>query len=290
MKKIICILLFLCSLFFLISCGEDEKSLDKESNVTTEGNEEVYYKNPFKPLEYDLVYIQLNKEIYNFDDEIVINIFEADSIDYVAIYDIDKEPGNGLPYKKTKVSSKSDVSYSIVDLELNAGYYAVYLYQNKTMTVFDREVFKVSDNDSNDYKITSATFNSSKENKVRKSSLTIYPSSLKELTYSVYWAKDGKRLVDYSYLVKTIKGNLNSFEINFNENMFMPDEANEIEIAVMEGESTSYFLKIDDTLKLEQSVYRYNFQVLTDIHVNDDMVRYGFWNSHLYNALLNNKS
>ena len=68
MKNIICILLFLCSLFFLISCGEDEKSLDKETNVTTEGNEEVYYKNPFKPLEYDLAYIQLNKEIYNFDD------------------------------------------------------------------------------------------------------------------------------------------------------------------------------------------------------------------------------
>ncbi len=289
MKKIICILLILCSTYILLSCSENEQTEDVESITPTDVIEEVYYKNPFKPLEYDLAYIKLNKEIYNFDDEIVIDIFEADSSDYVAIYDIDKEPGNGLPYKKTKVSGKSDVSYSISDLELTPGYYAVYLYQNKTMTVFDRVLFKVSDNDSNDYKITSATFNSSKENKVRKSSLTIYPSSLKELTYSVYWAKDGQRLVDYSYLVQTIKGNLDSFEINFNENMFMPDEANEIEIAVMEGESTSYFLKIDDTLKLEQSVYRYNFQVLTDIHVNDDMVRYGFWNSHLYNALLDIK-
>ena len=320
MKKIISLLLILVTVFALVSCNKDETPVENEKEPTVtkeetvvvtptpelhptkeetkivtpiptleETKEEIYYKNPFEPLDYGLAYINLDKKVYNLDDEIIVNIFNADSSDYIAVYDIDKEPGNGLHHKKTKVSDKTSITYSVSDLKLEPGEYAMYLYQNKSMWVFDRVVFKVSDGDTNDYQIASATFTASNENRVRTSSLTINTSSQKELTYRIYWAKDGQRLTEYSYLAKVVKGNVDSFTIKFNQNMIMPDEANEIEVDVLEGNSASYFLKVDDTLKLEQSRYLYNFQVLTDIHVNNDLTRYSFWNSHLYNTLLDIK-
>ena len=41
-------------------------------------------------------------------------------------------------------------------------------------------------------------------------------------------------------------------------------------------------------VKITSSKYRYNFQVLTDIHANPD-ARYGHWSSHFYHALLDIK-
>lgn len=318
MKKVISLLLILIFIFIGSSCNKDETPLENEKEptvvitptkeevetviptpslgdeatptITLEETEEViYYQNPFEPLDYGLAYINLDKEVYSLEDDILVNIYNALNSDYVAIYDIDKEPGNGLPYKKTKVSDKTSITYSISDLGLESGEYAMYLYQNKSMLVFDRVTFKVSDGDLNDYQISSATFTASNENRIRTSSLTINTSSPKELTYSIYWAKDGKRLADYSYIAKKVIGNTDSFTLDFKQNMIMPNEANEIEVSILEGNSSSYFLKIDDTLKLEQSRYLYNFQVLTDIHVNNDLTRYSFWNSHFYNALLDIK-
>lgn len=292
MKRIICLLLLLVSIFILTSCNTNETpddSNDTEDDNTNSPQTEIYYENPFKPIEEGNAYVEIDKNVYNLTDEIVINIYNADKNDYVAIYDIDAEPGNGLPHKRTKISDNTTITYSLSDLNLEPNEYAVCLYRNKTMWLFDRVIFKVSDGDTNDYQVASATFNAINNSKIRTSSLTINPSTQKELTYSVYWAKDGNRLLDYTCLEKVVKGNVDSFTIEFNENMIMPKEANEIEIAILEGETTSYFLDIDDTLKLEQSKYLYNFQVLTDIHANTDMTRYGFWNSHLYNALLDIK-
>ena len=291
MKRFICLLLFI-SMFMLISCNvndtPDDSTNTNDDNSNIPSNE-IFYENPFTPIEEGNAYIELDKTVYDLTDQIVINIYNADKNDYVAIYDRDKEPGNGVALEKTKVSDKTVVTYSIADLELEPKEYTVCLYRNKTMWLFDRIIFKVSDGDTNDYQISSASFNSSNNNKVRTSSLTITPSTQKELTYSIYWAKDGNRITDYTYLEKIVKGNVDSFVIDFNENMIMPKEANEIEVAILEGNSSSYFLKIDDTLKLEQSKYLYNFQILTDIHSNTDMTRYGVWNSHLYNALLDIK-
>ena len=293
MKKILCLLLVFVSIFILTSCNisetpDDSNDIDDNTNINPP-QEEIYYENPFQPIEEGNATIELNKNVYDLTDEIVININNASTNDYVAIYDIDSEPGNGVAYKKTKVSDKTTVIYKISDLELEPKEYAVCLYQNKSMWLLDRVIFKVSDGDETDYQIVSASFNANNVNKVRTSSLTINTSTQKELTYSIYWAKDGVRLSDYSYLTRIVKGNVDSFTIDFNENMFMPKEANEIEVAILEGNSTSHFLKVDATLKLEQSRYLYNFQILTDIHTNTDITRYGFWNSHLYNALLDIK-
>ena len=290
MKRMICLLLIM--IFSLTSCisnNTPDDSNENEDDNLTNPQDEIYYENPFSPIEEGLASIELNKQVYELNDEIVINIHNADKNDYVAIYDLDKEPGNGLPYEKTKVSDKTVITYSLTELNLEPKEYAVCLYQNKTMWLFDRVVFRVSDGDTNDYQILSASFNANNSNNVRTSSLTINPSTQKYLTYSIYWAKDGNRLSDYTALEKVVKGDVESFTIDFNENMIMPKEANEIEIAILEGNSSSYFIRVDDTLKLEQSKYLYNFQILTDIHANTDITRYGFWNSHLYNALLDIK-
>ena len=87
-------------------------------------------------------------------------------------------------------------------------------------------------------------------------------------------------------LDRFVIGGESEIKVNFNNNMIMPNDANEIEISILEGNSTSYFLKVDDTLKPSKSKYLYNFQVLTDIHANPD---YGYWSSHLYSAFLDIK-
>ena len=277
------LLFIIILLFTLVGCNGDEESSKVESSEV----KEVYYGNPFEAIDDGLGYIELDKEIYDNTDTIKVNVFNAKSSDYVAIYDLTSEPDNGVPYKKIKVSNNTTLEFDISSMGLEANDYVACLYANKTWYLYDRVEFQVDDNDATDYKVNGAKIERLEVDGKITTALTIFPSSAKELTYTAYWAKDGKRLSDYTDLARVVKGNsMNDIVITFNENLFMPNEANQIEIAVTEGKSTSFYLNVKDSFKLKQSVYKYNFQVLTDIHANPD---YGFWSSHFYNALLDIK-
>ena len=283
LKKVKKITIIVILLFMITACNQTTIPADEP----TKTEEQVYYKNPFEPLEKGLATIELDKINYNSNEQINVKISNASSSDYVGLFDIDSEPCGGIPHKKIKVNSSTEVSFSLSDL-VSGGDYAVCLYQNKTYLLLDRIEFQIDD-DENDYKISSATSIVNKVNKKTTFKLNIVPSTDKELTYSGYWSKDGKRLEDYTALFRVKKGNaLNGFEVVFNDNVVMPEEANEIEICVTEGKSTAYYLKMNDDLKITKSKYLYNFQVLTDIHANPD-ARYGHWYSHFYNALLDIK-
>lgn len=276
-------ILFLFLLLVIITSCENN-----ETNATPP-EEEVYYENPFQPVEHGLATIELNKTLYEINEEINVKISGAKSSDYVAIFDLESEPCASIPYKKIKINNQENVSFSISELELTAGDYAVCLYQNKTFYLLDRVEFQIDDNDINDYKIEKAKALITKNENKTTFNLEIIPSTNKELTYTAYWSKDGKRLEDFTALFRIKKGeSLDGFEVSFNNNVIMPNAANEIEICVTEGKSTSYFLKMNDDLKINKSKYLYNFQVLSDIHANPDS-RYGFWSSHFYHALLDIK-
>ena len=268
----------------LTSCNQVTETMEPSKT-----EEQVYYKNPFEQIENGLPSIELNKTNYSSNEPINVKVNGASNSDYVAIFDLESEPCASVPYKKIKVNGKEEISFTLSELELSSGDYAICLYENKTFHLLDRIEFQIDDEDINDYKITSATSIIEKINKKTTFKINIIPSTDKVLTYSGYWSKDGRRLSEYTSLFRIKKGNaLNGFDVTFNENVIMPDHANEIEICVTEGKSTSYYLKMNDELKIPQSKYLYNFQVLTDIHANPDS-RYGHWNSHFYRALLDIK-
>lgn len=276
MKKITLLILLI---LVLIGCNNKTTSL--ESNVGV-------FENPFQPVDSGLTKIELDKMNYNSDDEIKIQISDTTNNDYLALFDFDGEPGISTPYTKVKTNHQKEIIFSLKELNLVGGDYAICLYQNKTFRLLDRQSFQIDD-DENDYMIKTALPEIVKNGKKTTFKVKIVPSVEKELTYSGYWCKDGQRLKDYKALFRIKKGNvLDGFEVVFNENIFMPFEANELEICVTEGKSTSYFIKMSDELKITSSKYRYNFQVLTDIHANPD-ARYGHWSSHFYHALLDIK-
>ena len=259
-------------------------------NTTKDKNqEETYYENPFVPLDKSLPSIKLDKTFYDVDEEIKVSINGADKNDYVALFDLESEPCASIPHKKVKVNDQKEVFFNLSEINLSAGDYTICLYQNKTFYLLDREEFQVDD-DETDYKINQVSAEVNCFDKQRNLKIKIYPSTTKELTYSGYWSNSGKRLSNYTALFRVKKGDaLDGFEITFNENIIMPNEANEIEVCVTEGKSSSKYLTIPAELKLPKSKYLYNFQVLTDIHANPD-TRYGHWSSHFYHALLDIKT
>lgn len=292
LKKILILLLVLTSLMFVCSCGneEDSPTLSVESENTqpvTETPKDDYdgYKNPFVQEETNYQHIELDKKVYSMTDDLVINIFNAESSDFVGVFDLDGEPGGvGTPHiKRNKVSGKTQMVFNIENMKLSPGEYNVYLYKSGNMFIYDRVPFKVWDGDVSDYGVESATLDFINNSMNRTSSLTITPSTAKELTYKFYWAKDGVRLDGYSYLEVLTKSSNEPFTVNFKDNMYMPREANQVEVYVLEGNSSSYFVNVDNNFKLEKSKYLFNFQVFSDVHSD---VSQQSWNAHFQTALI----
>lgn len=287
MKKILSLLIIFVLFFSIVSCGgsDSEENTDVNEPVETPVDLNDGFRNPFVQKDTNYQYVELDKEVYSLTDDLVINIFNADKNDYVAVFDMDGEPGGPgtSHYKRNKISGKEQVTFSISGMNLKPGLYCVCLYNSTNMFLYDRVVFKVSDGDMTDYQVEAATLDFQNNNGSRSSSITITPSTDKELTYKFYWAKNGVRLEGYSYLDTIVKKSSKPFTVNFKDNMYMPREANQVEVYVLEGNSKSYFIDVDETFKLEKSKYLFNFQVFSDIHSDVSELS---WNSHFKTALI----
>ena len=300
MKKIISLIcLFL--IFVLVSCqttGEPSENIPSgggnetvnptvpnPTNPTEPNPEDDIYRNTFVQTETNYQYLTLDKEVYTLTDDIVISIFNADKTDYVAVFDKDGEPGGPgtTHYKRNKLQGKTELTYNVASMNLTPGEYSVCLYSSTSMFLYDRVVFHVWDGDETDYIPSNVVFNATNDNIYRTSSITITPSNSKELTYKIYWANNNERLSGYSPLDTVVKANSSTFTVNFKDNMYPPREATQVEVWVMDGKSTSYFVDIDKSFLLEKSKYLFNFQVFSDVH--SDVSEFT-WNSHFKTALI----
>ena len=68
MKKILCLLLVFVSIFILTSCNisetpDDSNDIDDNTNINPP-QEEIYYENPFQPIEEGNATIELNKNAF----------------------------------------------------------------------------------------------------------------------------------------------------------------------------------------------------------------------------------
>lgn len=211
-------------------------------------------------------YIQLEKFTYSKKQELVIDVLNCGEKDWVGIYAKNNEPGMSKAIVWKYVNKKEKINFDISSLK--EGEYSCYLCQQDGYDVLFKVDFYITEDES-DYQITKANLKINKKTYSNQVTIKIYPSSKKNLTYFVYWCKDKKRLEDYTEIKQIHIGNVDCFDIVLNECIFMPNEANGIEIFVLEGHSSSYFLSLDDTLKIQKSKYCYSFQILTDLHIEN---------------------
>ena len=232
-----------------------------------------------KPM-YDYTCITTDKTTYSINEKITVYLHNTESSDLLAITEYGKEPNNQFILLKRQVKDTTEQVFNPSKLN-GAGDYTIFLYKNSE-GVIDLIDIHIDDEDTNNYKISNATIDVSSNN--LSSMITVNTVNTNELTYRLYWAKDGNRLTDYM-AIKTLKSsNLDTFNIELPNNLYMPNEANQIEIAVVEGVTESYFINLEDKLTLPESKYLFTFNAVSDLHIQSKSSSTLF-NAHLKRAL-----
>ena len=214
--------------------------------------------------------IALDRTVYGANDTVTVTYSGTDTNDWTGLYPCGILPGSGqnsLVWSYTVGSGT--VTFSTASL--SAGDYMAFLCDNDGYTVLDSVMFTVRGTDTADYGAASATVQASVTNGKSTLSVTVTPSSAASLTYRLYWAKNGVRLQDYLPIKEVTHSGDGAFVIACNDCLFMPAEADSIEVAVVEGASTSCFITAPSKLKAPASTYRYSFQVLTDLHASSSL-------------------
>ena len=259
----------------------DDSSINEQPTSETISNEPSvsYIENPFVEEPLNDGYMEIRKHIYQQANTIRIYPHNCKPKDWVGIYSKNSEPFEEAATIWEYVGNKELIEFNAS--KLSVGEYNVFLCENDGYIVLDKEIIKIID-DTTDYCVNNATYTISNTNGVNTTTVTIYPSSTKELTYSLYWSIQGETLEQYTPL-KTVKSKgQDSFSVTLNECIYMPDEATGIEVYVEEGLSSSFYIEMDNSLKLPKSNYLYNFQVFTDLHIDEYFINF---HSHLNTAL-----
>lgn len=231
--------------------------------------------------------INLYKTSFDKDEDDTIDVFVDGYKDgySLGIYDRDAEPGGakGAIRRKPLKDDINIYSFEMKDLK-DTGEYNLFIMDKNLDIVYDHEVIKVLHEDVNNYSATSANVTFGRDNNLLTSSLQINTTHTNELTYFIYWAKDNVRLEDYTYIKTFVSKDTETINVDFNDGMFMPEEANQIEIAVSEGRSDSIFISISDELKLETSTHKNTIQIGSDVHIEGKYTCKNY-NSHFLSNL-----
>ncbi len=246
----------------------EEASLPEESIVSEE-------------TEPDYPYIYTDKDTYTLKEKITVYYKNTDKLDWVGIYPEFVEPGsmNSLVWQYSV--GNGTLTFNAGALK-EGGCYDIYLCDNDGYDVLDRVSIIILSEDKTDYGVSDAVYHSEKNNGVGKAYVEITPSSEKELTYIVSWSSGNKAVSSYAPIAQTKHKGGEKFVISFNDCLFMPEDADGIEIKVKEGESAPLYVSADGTLKLTDSKLLYRFSVLTDLHITSDRAAHI---SHLKTAL-----
>lgn len=270
--KLFILLLIVSNLMVLFGCNNENETTNENEN----NQQDDTLNNQTEPEEFKG--FTLEKNLFSLDEVITVTVTGYGSKYALGLYDKDMyEPGRQdlytipAPHFKQKNIKRNVSTYEFeVSYFKKPGEYYLYLYDATTYHVEQKETIRIWDNDSTDYKVKSASFTTNINNGNKQASIKITPSDSavnKTLKYRIYWTKDNKRLDDYTLLKEYDHTGNNEFEIKLNENLIMPSEANGIEISIFDGLSTSYYLDVENNLKLPQSKLLYSFQAISDIHI-----------------------
>lgn len=203
----------------------------------------------------------------------------------IGIFDRDSEPGSAKGAIKRK-AIKQDINIYSFELEDFRGFgeFSLFLFDKNEDIVKDFEVITILDTDDIDYGANSVSLTSSLNKGLITSQVEINTDKTDSLTYYLYWAKDGVRLPDYTHIKTFSSREQNKITINLNDGMFAPEEANQLEVFVKEGRSTSVFCDIPSNMKINPSNYKETIQVFSDIHIESKYTCSNY-NSHFVSNL-----
>ncbi len=210
--------------------------------------------------------ISVEKTEFSVGETISINYENTDEKDWIGFYPEGADPGtvNSIIWKYSVGSGVASFNSSALG---EAGVYWAFLCDNDGYQVLDMLEITLLDNDKTDYGAKSATVNARTEDGFSRIEVTVTPGTEKEITYRLYWSAENKRLDGYEPLYTVTHSGTDSFEIRLNDGLFMPEEADGIEVAVAKGASNSVFVPVSESLKVPESKLLYKFNVLTDLHI-----------------------
>lgn len=253
MKNKVAYLLIMLFMVFAVAACEKETNEDK-------GNYTV-----IEEADSNIAHVKTDKYFYKKDDVIRVYNFNSTDSNLVCLLALNDEPIKVNRNLRSKTNSEYD-EFSVADLlkystGIGYGEYNVYLVDSNYTTIYRTSFFILNEDETN-YEVSNATIS----NDNYTSSITVETTHLEELTYKFYWAKDGVRLNDYSPIKTVVISDNKSFKIDFNQNMYAPVGANQIEVVVTEGYSESFYATVPASMQLPESKFLYSFNVLTDIH------------------------
>ena len=280
---------FIASILLLSGCNQTDESLssfneqisDSETMSSLQESSISYIENPFEEVYMEGAKMELRQHVFRNGDFIRVFVYDCKPKDWVGIYAKGTEPGKQTSILWDYVGNKEYIEFNVSKIK-DLGTYDVFLCENDGYIVLDKDEIRINDDDTTDYCINDASYEINSDNNVNQLSITIKPSSLKELTYSLYWSYEGERLDNFTPLKVFKSEGKETITIELNECIFMPEEATGIDVYVDEGMSSSFFIEMDDTLKRPKSNYLYNFQVFSDIHIQQGLMNHY---SHLNTAL-----
>lgn len=272
MKKTV-ILMFCMLLILTTGCipKDDNSDISSETStplheVSKTHEESVFQDNSQVQEDMTSPKIQTDKTAYSKNDTIIVSYTDTDTKDWIGVYPAGSEPGsiNSLIWDYSVGSGT--VSFSTASLTAPATYW-IFLCDNDGYEVLDIAVVTLSDNDENDYGVEHAEVTVDMIDGISRTSIEITPNSSKTLTYNLYWADENGRLTDYAPLYTATRSDNGKFTVDLNDGIYMPDEAEFIEVSVLNGKSTSFFVKSPEILKKGESKKLFSFNVITDMHI-----------------------
>lgn len=313
MKKFL--IIFFISIFslILISCGNDDENVidtpvtedlgNNSNSGNTNGNPSTNNPNINNPDDNkdnnvdeptievipDYPHLKPEKDLFKLGEDIPVKLFNTEGCKRVVLTEYGREP-SALHDITLKSLSKNPSEVTLTGSRIEkAGDYTIWLCGASQYDYIYTYDIHIDDEDENDYGIESAqlkqvySFMSNDEYTAGYNRIIVKTNHKTELTYRLYWCKDGQRLSDYMAL-KTVKTADTDFNIELHEKLFKPKEANQIEIAVVEGVSTSYYLDVSGKLELEESDYEFTFNAISDLHIQSPQDSFLF-NDHFKTAL-----
>ena len=199
---------------------------------------------------------------YPVGEEIVVIYYNVDAGCYIAI-----QPGDAdafSPIDRRDAVGTGEVRFPTEGLA--PGPYTISLHTKGDLFLTSCHVMLL-DLAETDCGAKAAVFRAEKTDGVSRAFVTVTPAFARELTYEVSWSKGGARLAGYNPIATVTSSGEEPFEIRLNDMLFMPEEADGVEVAVLEGTSTPVYAAADDTLKAPASELLIKFPVLSDLHI-----------------------
>ncbi|MCQ2456866.1 MAG: metallophosphoesterase [Clostridia bacterium] len=214
--------------------------------------------------------ISTEKRTLPFGEKLEIS-YRCDVPARVDILNYNEDVIYNLPFTFKNVEGSGKVVFDTSEFPAGPGYYRVFLCDPEGLIVYESfEVLLSDESDAPDEGALSAEVSVREENDVKVCSVSVRTKSATELHYGFYWYGGGHRLENYTPLWEGDRAG--DFTAELHPSVFVPDEADSIEIAVGARTKNSLIIPAPDAIRPPKGEPVCRFEVFTDIHANKNHI------------------